>query len=351
MSSRNDYESLFLQNGISRNELCMMPESEYQKKLHQLLSQTKDGSAYYDPSNTTSYRYISQKLAQQLERDKKRGRREPLIQKDNGIDSAYQSSGYQNNYNYGNFHQHYYDDSNTTTQNTPDSSQYAAYDEDAALQAALQASLEEHYRNQSQSSFQNDIPQEEISTPESSAPEPESRQPEPPIDQPIPHSSSYSHVFKPTKERTPSTEDQRIFDEQTQNYYQCQEEAFRKEMNENLEKHFEENQQQIELEEKERKASEVVSKYYSLKPEPKSGVTFAVMIQNQRYIRKFDPETMGRDIYTWVAGQTIDEDDEDEKLYFDEFELQIPGIGIIAEDQTIAEQGIKGRVMMNIIRL
>ena len=122
-------------------------------------------------------------------------------------------------------------------------------------------------------------------------------------------------------------------------------------MEENIQKHYEENQQQIEKEEIEQKIGEVVSKYYSLKPEPKTGTTIAVNLNNQRIMRKFDPNSKGEDIYAWVAGQTIDEEDDDDKLFMDNFELQVNGIGIVSHEKTLLEQGIKGRVMMNVINL
>lgn len=334
MSSRNDYENLFLQHGISRSELCMMTDTEFQKTLQYFLSEPSSNTTTNNYSNSSQYRYISPKLYAQRESQMRRSRREPMIQRERGIDSPYQSS----------------QPTQASYSSYPDYSQYQQYDEDAALQAAIQSSLQEQQSNNQL----NDIPnntnfnQNYVINEQPEYKDETNDQKDTEIS-----SSTYSHVYKPNvkNERVPQTEDQRLFDEQTKEYHRCVEEAFQKEMEENLSKHYEQNQQQIEKEELDRRIGEVVSKYYSLKPEPKTGTTVAVNINNQRYIRKFDPNSKGEDVYAWAAGQTIDEEDEEEKLFLDNFELQIPGIGVLSHEKTLAEQGIKGRVMMNIVML
>jgi hypothetical protein len=66
-------------------------------------------------------------------------------------------------------------------------------------------------------------------------------------------------------------------------------------------------------------------------------------------MRKFDPRRSGADVYSWVAGQAIHNDDG--KLYFDDFEIVIPGRGVVDPEKTLEEQGLKGRVMIQISEL
>lgn len=367
MSSRNDYESLFLQHGISRNELCMMTDAEFQKTLQYFLDNPNSYQQTTDYSNSGSqYRYISPKLYAQRESRMRRSRREPMIQTQGGWEPAYQpsNSSYQNSYDSYQAPQSSYQSSQDSNTVYPDYSQYQQYDEDAALQAAIQSSLQDHnqyMQNQEQeipadnynNEDYNQVYEQYLEMPPEAPREQEAEHDQELEPEPEYPSSSYSHVFKPTKknERIPQNESQRLLDEQNRDYNRCVEEAFQREMEENLAKHYEENQQQIEREEQEQRLGEVVSKYYSLKPEPATGTTIAVMLNNQRYIRKFDPDSKGEDVYAWVAGQTIDEEDEDERLYFYNFELQAPGIGIISPDETLAEQGVRGRVMMNVVMM
>jgi hypothetical protein len=62
--------------------------------------------------------------------------------------------------------------------------------------------------------------------------------------------------------------------------------------------------------------------YDSLPTEPTEGTTIATFVGGERYIRRFDPKARAADVYAWVAGQTIDFDDN--QLFFDEFELRMP---------------------------
>ena len=339
MYSRNDYENLFIQNGISRNELCMMPDAEFQKKLQYFLS-NPNNTQQSNYSSSSQYRYLSPKLYAQRESQMRRPRREPMIQTQGGWEPAYQPSNSSTQSIQSSYHQS--QDDNTVY---PDYSQYQQYDEDEALQAAIQSSLQDqnqYMQNQAQNSCTDTNDYDDQYQQNSDV----QQEPEPEVP-----SSTYSHVFNPTQrnERVPQNEHQRLFDEQNRKYRECLEEAAQREMEQNFANHYEENQKQIEREEQEQKIGEVVSKYYSLKPEPKVGTTVAVTLNNQRIIRKFDPNSKGEDVYAWVAGQTIDEEDEDKRLYFYNFELHIPGVGILSPEETLAEQGIKGRVMMNVV--
>lgn len=353
MHSRNDYENLFLQHGISRNELCMMTDAEFQKTLQYFLSNPDTNNQYNNYANNSSsqYRYISPKLYAQRESQMRRPRREPMIQTTGGWEPAYQPS-HQSSYSYQREEPTNQSNENSFEQQYPDYSQYQQIDEDEALQAAIQSSLQEHYQSIPSQEMEPEQEQENYPSEENNGFNGYQEEQEPDPEPEVP-SSSYSHVFKQTKknERIPQNEAQRLLDEQNRDYHKCVEEAFQREMEENLAKHYEENQQQIEKEEQEQRIGEVVSKYYSLKPEPAQGTTIAVMINGQRYIRKFDPNSKAEDVYAWAAGQTIDEEDEDEKLYFYNFELQAPGIGVISPDETLAEQGVKGRVMLNVVML
>ncbi|OHT17311.1 hypothetical protein TRFO_12449 [Tritrichomonas foetus] len=370
MSSRNSYENLFLQHGISRHQLCMMPEIEFQKILQFILSHPNETLNNYNNPCDTQYRYISAKHAAEQEKKMRNSRREPLIASSSGIDPAYQprqQTQYQPNEGY------------------QDYSQYQQMDEETALQMAMMESMKDQsnfdhqnedintnydnwyqnpqynsepnfntyqhqdqtqYSNQDQTQYSNQYQNQDSCQYQDS-------------NMSVNHfggenqmhsSSSYSYVYKenPKNARVPMNEDQRLFDEQTMEYNKCCEEAFQKEMENNLSKHYEENQQQIEQEEYNRKVGEVVSKYYSLKPEPQNGTTVAIFMHNERLMRKFDPNDLGESVYAWVAGQTIDDPD-DEKLFFDNFQLQVPGHGNLLPHQTLADQGIKGRVMMNIV--
>lgn len=318
MISRNDYENLFIQNGISRSELCMMTNAEFQKKLRYFLSNSTTNQSNSNSVNS-QYRYISPKLYAEREARMRRESREPSF--NNERESEHVNSNY------------------------PDYSQYQQYDEEAALQAAIQSSLQDQINQSATSQEENFKNQNNESINKEDETEKQNQE--------TASSSTYSHVYKksPSNERIAQTAEQRLFDEQTTEFQRMEEEAFKKEMEENISKHFEENEKEIEREEIERKIGEVVSKYYSLKPEPQTGVTVAVNMSNQRIIRKFDPNSKGEDVYAWVAIQTIDEEDDEDKLFFDNFELHVNGIGVVSPEKTLAEQGIKGRVMMNIISL
>ena len=328
MISRNNYENLFMQHGISRQELCMMTDFQFKQMLQYFLN----NPVVRNNENETQYRFVSQKQYEENQRKMKHGNREPLIAHKSGMDSAYQTQQ-GNNYNQNN--------------------EYQYYDEEAAFQQALYASMRDQYNQQDNNNY-GDYYQEQnqnVIHQDYSEPNFAQNNNEPNAESEMHPSSSYSYVYKenPTSQRIAQNDDQRVFDEQTMEYQKCCEEAFQKDMEKNLAEHYENNQQQIEREEKERKFGEVVSKYYSLKPEPPTGTTIAAFIHNERLMRKFDPNSLGQDVYTWVAGQTIDDPDDD-KLFFDNFQLQIAGFGILNPEQTLAEQGIKGRVMVNVIQ-
>jgi hypothetical protein len=91
---------------------------------------------------------------------------------------------------------------------------------------------------------------------------------------------------------------------------------------------------------------EVVRRYYSLPAEPARGTTIAVHVNGERCVRRFDPARRAADVYSWVAGQTIHSDEG--KLYFDEFEVLVAGGGVVDPEKTLDEQGLRGRVMLQI---
>jgi hypothetical protein len=248
MSLRNDYEQLFVQHGISRQEVCSMTENEFQKTLAYFLEENglPDSSPF--PGITSQYRYISPKMAQL-----------------HGANCECE-------------------------------------DEEQALQRAIQNSLEEYY-------------------------------------------VSNARNAKPT----PEFEDNRIRDEQDHEYQMACEDAEQDTFNTRNQEIFNANEAIISQELQQERESAVIGRYYSLPPEPPIGTTIAIVLNGERYIRKFDPQRSAADVYSWVAGQTIHCDEG--KLYFDEFELAIAGKDVVDPNRTLEDQGLTGRIMLQIVAL
>jgi hypothetical protein len=159
-----------------------------------------------------------------------------------------------------------------------------------------------------------------------------------------PHdTTSYSHVFcEPRQPAGPLSEVQ----QQDLDYKAVCEAADKSEFESLNNERFATNEVQIAEEENRGKEAEVIARYYGLPPEPSAGTTIAVVIDGQRKTRRFDPKRAAADVYSWVAGQTINADDG--KLFIVEFELAVPGKGPIDPERTLYEQGIDGRVMVQV---
>jgi hypothetical protein len=247
MCVRNDYENLFLQHGISRQEVCSMTEVEFQKTLDVFRNEPADitGNNPY-AGGTSQYRYISPKLAH--------------------LHAANQIN----------------DD----------------YEED--LQRAIQNSLAE------QSECKN---------------------------------RTISSQF----------EDNRIRDEQDQEYRTACDDAQQQTFDVRNQEIYTANEELIAEELQQEREGAVIGRYYSLPIEPATGTTIAVVVNGERCIRKFDPQRLAADVYSWVAGQTIHCDEG--KLYFDEFELAMAGKGVVDPEKTLEEQGMTGRILLQIVLL
>ncbi|KAH0787774.1 hypothetical protein GPJ56_008297 [Histomonas meleagridis] len=266
MSSRNDYEKLFLQHGYSRDEICSMPEKVFQRTLESFLNEGQSPEMSYYPE--TQYRYVSQRQAQE---NQKR-------------------------------YEEYFANLQSQQGQNPDYPQ--DYNEDEAIRLAMQRSLEENYAH-----------------PEQECPQ-------------------FTYNNQPNYQ---SARD--IIHDQNCEYRDACDQAFQTEMENNHNRHYEENEAIIREEEHNQREAEVIGRYYGLKPEPESGIAIAVNLFGQRIIRKFDPNELAKDIYSWVAGQTINEE---QKLYFDMFNLRLPNGQVLNPDMTIGEQGIRGRTMLQI---
>jgi hypothetical protein len=247
MSLRNDYEDLFMRHGISRRELCSMTEVEFQKTLDAFLNEKPTADSKHNTDVTSQYRYISPKMAQ--------------------------------------FH-----------------ASSAEYDDEEALQQAIENSLEEYYasntRNaKSQQAFDDNRIREE-------------------------QDSEYRTLCENVEQQRFDTRNQEVFNA---------------------------NEAVIAEELQQEREGEVIGRFYSLPPEPATGTTIAVVVNGVRCIRKFDPQRLAADVYSWVAGQTIHSDED--KLYFDEFELVMPGKGVVDPDRTLEEQKMSGRIILQIDQL
>ena len=286
--SRNDYESLFVRHGISRRALADMTDSDYRGALAQILNEESSHPNYYAPEADSRYRYISPSLAAEERR----------------MQEEYQSG----------------------------------YDEEEALRIAMMNSLEDQWNQYAHSPSMEPVNPEPVyqETMQHAQSEPDMA------------SSSYSYVFKPHKEGpAPTTEAQQIVRDQDDEYRAACEEATRNEIHANSDLHFQENEAMIAEEEKNNKEGEVMRLYYQLPPEPAAGTTIATMLNGERLMRKFGLDEMAGDIYAWIAGENNLLDTPD-KLYVDNFELRLPGGVVIDPNQTLAQQGLKGRIMVQV---
>jgi len=195
------------------------------------------------------------------------------------------------------------------------------YDEDEAIRIAIMNSLEDEFPKNNQHSEEPTSCQSSVSS----------------------SSSSYSYAFHNQQKPTgPMSEVQ----QQDCEYRAVCEAVDQQNFDIRNQEWLEANAAQVAEEEKQKKEAEVISRYYGLPPEPNSGITIAVIINGERCIRKFNPKMCASDVYSWVAGQTINCDDE--KLFLDEFELIIPGKGVLDPELTLEEQELKGRIMLQI---
>lgn len=136
-----------------------------------------------------------------------------------------------------------------------------------------------------------------------------------------------------------------IVDEQNAEYANARNEAYQTELENSFAKHFEENERIIEQEREQQREAELVGRYYGLKQEPATGVTVGIMLRGKRFVRRFDPAELAADVYSWIAGQTIHED---ERLYLDMFQLKKATGEVVDPDATLQDQNIKGRIMLQI---
>lgn len=338
MSIRAEYAPVLERYGFTDDEICEMSDAEFQKSVQYVLSQQK----YYSQPAATQYRYVSPKIYAQQQATRKA----PLVANDSGFEPAYQPNSINN---YPSYEQQYYQGYE------PD------YDEEEAIRQAMMNSIndyeeyqakmtrenEEQYYQQNQveqqDNYHNEYPEQSEDLPIQEEPEqPQQVQEEEQIPQ-----SSYSYSYVQPKNVGYQTENQRILSDQDREYNEACEKAFSEEMNNRQDEYYEANNYLIQEEMKREREAAVLGKYYGLPEEPKQGVTIAVMMNGKRLIRKFNPDEYGIDVYAWVAGQTIDEEP-DSRLYFDNFELGIGGGHIIDMNQTLQEQGVTGRVLINI---
>jgi hypothetical protein len=208
-------------------------------------------------------------------------------------------------------------------QNYAPEPEYPAYDEEEALRQAIMNSLNENYHHSNLNPAAN------------------------------PHDagSSYAHVYKPASKPDESrlTVNQRIIREQNREYVEACDAAAQANWDARNEAHFQENESMIAAAEQQEREGEVLCRYYALGSEPTTGTTIAVQINGQRVMRRFAGDELCRNVYTWVAGQTIHDDAD--RLFFDNFDLRAPGIGVLDPEQTLEEQGLSGRVMLHVNRL
>jgi hypothetical protein len=148
---------------------------------------------------------------------------------------------------------------------------------------------------------------------------------------------------------TPEFDDNQIRDEQDHEYQTACEDAEQDTFNTRNQETFNANEAIIAQELQQEREGAVIGRYYSLPPEPPTGTTIAVFLNGERCIRKFDPQRPAADVYSWVAGQTIHCDEG--KLYFDEFELSIAGKDVVDPNRTLEDQGLTGRIMLQVVAL
>lgn len=285
--SRNDYETLFVRHGISRRELSAMTDMQYHAALDRILNEESESPQYYSPEADSRYRYISPKLMEEEQR----------------MQQEYQSG----------------------------------YDEEEAIRIATMNSLQDQWNQYSHS------------------PSMESYRQEPVCETPIHHaqstsdipSSSYSYVFKPQQESAPMNESQQIVRDQDDEYRAACEQATRDEIHANSDLHFQENEALIAEDERNNKEAEVMRLYYQLPPEPATGTTIATILNGERIMRKFSPQEPAANVYAWIAGENNLSDTPD-KLFVDNFELRLPGGVVIDPTQTLEEQALKGRIMVQV---
>ena len=102
------------------------------------------------------------------------------------------------------------------------------------------------------------------------------------------------------------------------------------------------HEEQKEQESKENKLRKILQ---NMPEEPQTGITIAVVLFNKRVMRRFLPSQPGIDVYAWITKES------DGQLDLDEFEMAPLGGEKLDKHQTLEEQNIKGRVMLNITNL
>lgn len=117
-------------------------------------------------------------------------------------------------------------------------------------------------------------------------------------------------------------------------------------------KHYEVNAAIIEEEERHAREADVIGRYYRLTPEPTTGVTIAAIVKGERLTRRFGTTEQAINIYSWVAGENnMSAECDTDLLHFGEFELRRPAGAVINPDQTLEEQSLTGRVLLDIHEL
>lgn len=284
MCNRNDYEDLFIQRGFLRDEICSMPQDVFEKLLNSFLNED-NSNAGNNKYSSSQYRYVSQKQAQENQKRYEEYIKNMKNQYQNEDDDEAMRIAMQNSLN-----ENYAGSNNNVA------------DEDEAMRIAIQNSLKENYANT------NENPNNE-------------------------------------NENEHQQDDKSIIKDQDEEYMNATNEAYKTELEDNFSKHYEENQKIIEQENQNQREAELIGRYYGLKEEPATGVTIAIMLNGKRYIRKFNPTDLAKDIYSWIAGQTINEDD---KLYLDMFQLKKATGEVIDPNLSLQDQNLKGRIMLQI---
>ena len=139
-----------------------------------------------------------------------------------------------------------------------------------------------------------------------------------------------NHEYNTLLKQTIESQNKEFLEKKKREQLKEQEEKRKNEEKQNL-------QQQIE---KIKEAAE------NLPPEPQNGISIAVVLPNQkRIMRKFNPEELAQDVYTWVAADDTLIKDE---TYSTDFELVCPFSPALDKTQSLVAQGFKGRVLFTV---
>ena len=84
-----------------------------------------------------------------------------------------------------------------------------------------------------------------------------------------------------------------------------------------------------------------------LPPPPDKGILLAFTLPNSKRItRKFNDNTMGKDLFTFISGEDALFNEKNELLKFD---IVLPVQGSLLKNQTLRDQNIENRMMLNVV--